>query len=217
MQFRFPTNLTAVEYVRMKAWKDFVVCRCLIHPDRDCGFSYHGTYDRVTPKGTKIARFLCHTEKKTFSMLPDCFSSRLTGTLIEIETVVLMVEKAEVRDAGRGKPSTMENVMLSSLDLASAADELDVSQNLYDLALDFRWLKRRVDYVCKILSNVINLFPEKFKNHRPSLTSFRSVLGDGPILVRLRCEAESKIHEIPLPVGLNPRFPRPQNMVWEPP
>ncbi len=85
MQFRLSTELTAEEYVQTEAWKHVRVVRCLIHPDSDCRFSVHGTYQTEIPEGTKIVRVLCHTEQFTFSLLPDCFSSRLSGTLAEIE------------------------------------------------------------------------------------------------------------------------------------
>lgn len=216
MQFRFPTKLTAEEYVQAEAWKMISISSCPIHPDSDCAFSRHGTYVRVIPDGTKIVRFLCHTEKVTFSLLPDCFSSRLPGTLVDLEAVVLMVETA-LCDAGCETPQAMEDIMFSEIDPAAAAGISGVDQHLFDQATDFRWLKRRVEYVLIALSVIAGLFPETFGNCRPTLTGFRSVLGGGPALVRLRGFAEPKIHEIPFPVGLNPRFSRPQGIALKPP
>ncbi len=216
MQFRFSTELTAEEYVRTEAWKHVRVVRCLIHPDSYCRFSRHGTYPREIPKGTKIVRILCHTEQITFSLLPDCFSSRLPGTLADIEKVVLMVETF-ARDSECELTPEAAGKILSSPDLATLAEKSGVDGRLFDRAVDFRWMKRRMEYVLAILSVVACLFPEKFKNCRPSLISLRSVLGGGPVLVRLRELAESRSHEIPFPVGLNPRFSRPQDMVRRPP
>jgi len=197
-------------------WKIISISCCPIHPDSDCAFSHHGTYLRVIPEGTKIVRFFCHTEKITFSLLPDCFSSRLPGTLVDLETVVFMQETALCK-AGCESPSIVENIMLPDTDPAAAAGISGIDQGLFDQATDFRWLKRRVEYVFTALSIVAGLFPETFGNCLPTLTAFRSVFGGGPVLVRLRGFAEAKIHEIPFPVGLNPRFSGPQDMALKPP
>ena len=150
MQFRFSTELTAEEYVRREAWNDIEICHCLIHPGQDCRVSRHGTYPRVFPPGTKIVRFLCHTEEITFSLLPGCFSSRLPGTLVDLETAVFMVEAASEREASQAPMDG--DISLASLDIASAADELDVDRELFDSAADLGWLKRRVDYVRYVAS-----------------------------------------------------------------
>ena len=90
MQIRYPTKLSAEEYVRTEAWKFVVVVRCPIHPDSDCRITRHGTYSRKIPEGAKVLRIFCHTGNVTFSLLPDCFSSRLPGTLADVENVVVM-------------------------------------------------------------------------------------------------------------------------------
>ena len=208
--------MTTEEYVRTEAWKFIVVVRCPIHPDSDCRITRHGTYPRVIPEGTNIVRILCHTEHIAFSLLPDCFSSRLPGTLGDIEKVVLMVETI-ARNSGCDMSPDAADKILSSPDLATVAEEAGVGQRLFDLASDCGWLKRRIEYVITVLSAVAGLFPETFGNCRPTLASFRSVLGGGPVLVRLRAIAEPRIHEIPAPVGLNPRFSRPQVMARRPP
>jgi hypothetical protein len=55
---------------------------------RAIGQARHGTYSRKFPIGIKIARWYCRKGCITISKLPDCLSSRLPGTLIEVETVV---------------------------------------------------------------------------------------------------------------------------------
>ncbi len=220
MQIRCPTNHTAEEYVRNESWKYIRISRCPIHTDHDCRLLFHGVYIRAIPNGTKIPRFLCPTENITISLLPDCFSSRLSGPLVDIEIAVSMVEEAIIQDqiaSGSGEVSLNTDIPLSSLDLGSAAQKMNVEQRIFDLAADFRWLKRRLDYVLEVLTIMILLFPAQFKNCLPSITSFRSVLGDDPILAQLREIAESELHKIPKPVGLNPRFPPPQDTVWRPP
>ena len=80
MQLRYATDLSAEEYVRQKAWKDAKLENCPIHPKEKCGFTKNGTYKRKFPDGTKIARWYCPDGHQTFSLLPDCLSSRLSGS-----------------------------------------------------------------------------------------------------------------------------------------
>lgn len=214
MQFRFAIDLTAEEYVRKEAWKDIIISKCPIHPGRGCKVSSHGTYDRVEPVGSKIPRFFCHSETRTCSLLGDCFSSRLPGTLIDVETVVSMVEEAIARDTAQSVQRPLdEKISFASLDIATVAGELNVEQRLFDLAIDFRWLNRRVEYVRNNLTAMVALFPQRFKDCLPSLSSFRRVLEQEPVLIQLRTIAEEKLHQTPRPLGLNP----PQKMAWKPP
>lgn len=216
MQFRYPTNLTAEEYVRAEAWKFIMIDWCLIHPDSDCRIARHGTYPRKIPEGAKFHRILCLSENITFSLLPDCFASRLPGTLADIEKVVLMFE-THAGNSGCGLTPETAGKILSSPDPDTLAEKFGIDEKLFDRAADFRWLKRRVEYVIAVLSAAVGMFPETFGNCRPTLTAFRTVLGRGPVLMRLRTLAESRIHEIPAPVGLNPRFSGPQGPDCRPP
>jgi len=215
VQVRYPTKLSAEEYVRTEAWKFGVVVKCPIHPESHCRVTRHGTYPRKIPEGTKIVRVFRHTGQITFSLLPDCFSSRLPGALADVEKVVLMVE-THARDSGCELSAETAGKMLSSPDLAALAEKSGVDGKLFDRAVDIRWLKRRVEHVIAVLSAVAGMLPETFGNRGPTLAAFRSVL-NGPVLVRLRAIAEPRIHEIPRPVGLIPRFSGPQDMARRPP
>ena len=216
MQVRYPTKLSAEEYVRTEAWKFSVALRCPIHPESHCRVTRHGTYPRKIPEGTKIPRIPCRTGHITFSLLPDCFSSRLPGTLADIEKVVLMAE-THARDSGCELSPETAGKMLSSPDLVVLAEKSGIDGKLFDRAADFRWLRRRVEHVIGILTAVAGMFPETFGNCPPTLAAFRLVCGGGPVLVRLRAVAESRIHEIPAPLGLNPGFSGPQDLVCKPP
>jgi len=99
MQIRFATDLSPDEYVRQRAWEDARLDHCPLHSKGGCGFARHGTYTRQTPKGTKIARWYCPDGHSTFSLLPDCLSSRLPGSLIEVETAINEVENAPSQEA----------------------------------------------------------------------------------------------------------------------
>ena len=164
--------------------------------------------------GPKSPDFFCHSETITGSLLADCFSSRLPGTLIDVETVVSMVEEAIARDTPQSVQRPLdEKISFASLDIATVAGELNVEQRLFDLAIDFRWLKRRVEYVRNNLTAMVALFPERFKDGVPSLSSFRRVLEQEPVLIQLRAIANAKLHQTPRPLGLNP----PQEMACKPP
>ncbi len=126
-----------------------------------------------------------------------------------------MVETA-ARDSDFDEPPAMANENLASLDLATAAEKNNVDGKLFDRSTELR-LKRRVEYALAILSSVAGWFPEAFGNCPPTLAAFRSVLGGGPVLIRLRRLAEPRIREIPFPVGLNPRSPKPQDLECKPP
>jgi hypothetical protein len=88
VQLRFECSLTGGEYVNQRAWREASLPRCPLHPKGGCGFARHGTYKRISPPGTLIARWYCPQGHRTFSLLPDCLAARLTGTLAEVESVV---------------------------------------------------------------------------------------------------------------------------------
>ena len=83
MQLRFAIELTSTEYVSEQGWQKASLSHCPVHPEGGCGFCRHGTYRRVEPPGTQIARWDCPLGQQTFSLLPDCFAARLSGTLEE--------------------------------------------------------------------------------------------------------------------------------------
>jgi hypothetical protein len=99
VQLRYACELTGEEYVSQGAWRKASLPRCPLHPKGGCGFARHGTYARVTPPGTQIARWYCPAGHRTFSLLPDCLAARLSGTLAEVEAVVRAVEQAPSLEA----------------------------------------------------------------------------------------------------------------------
>jgi len=62
-------------------------------PKGDAAFRY-GTYPRVRPPGTLIARWYCPLARRTVSALPDCLASNYSGALVELEAIVLAVAQA---------------------------------------------------------------------------------------------------------------------------
>ena len=94
VQLRYACEHTGAEYVRQRAWLNASLPRCPLHPQGGCGFARHGTYERRSPPGTRIARWYCPAGHRTFSLLPDWLAARLPGTLAEVEAAVVAVEQA---------------------------------------------------------------------------------------------------------------------------
>ncbi len=185
MQLRFKTDLSADEYVRRKAWRFAKLEKCPLHPDGECGFSRHGRYPRTKPKGAKISRWYCELGRMTFSLLPDCLSSRLPGTLIEVEIVVVKVEEAPSQEA------------------ATEGFRIEIT-----LPCLLRWMRRRVSYVQMALTMLIDLIPDHFSGRLPTISSFRGALGVEYVLPELRNLASDYLSILPPPVGFGPRSER---------
>jgi hypothetical protein len=182
MQIRYATNLSAEQYVRQKAWHAATLKRCPLHPQGGCSFSKHGTYRRKFPHGAKIARWYCADGHMSFSLLPDCLASRLSGSLIEVEDVLTEVENSPGQEA--------------------AADKIRI-----DILLPgaLRWMRRRIFLVNATLSMLIELFPGLFAGCKPSILSFRSVLDVEYVLPELRILADPYLYILPPPLGFGPR------------
>jgi len=147
VQLRFDCSLTGEGYVRQEAWRDASLPRCPLHPNGGCGFARHGTYKRVSPPGTRIARWYCPAGHRTFSLLPDCLAARLSGTLAEVEAVVRAAEQA------------------AGLEAACQGLRLDI-----ELPGALRWIRRRVQGVHAALHLLKGLRPDLLANCRPTLT-----------------------------------------------
>ena len=178
MQIRFATDLSADEYVRQRAWERARLDNCPLHSKGGCGFAGHGTYPRQTPKGTRIARWYCPDGHSTFSLLPDCLSARLPGSLIEVETAINEAENAQSQEAA-----------------------------VHDLRLDIgltgvlRWIRRRVFLVRTTLTLLIELLPVLPQDCRPCISAFKSALGVEYVLPALRMHAEPYLYIFPPPIG----------------
>jgi hypothetical protein len=185
MQLRFECPLTGAEYVSQQAWLDTSLPRCPLHPAGGCGFARHGTYARVAPPGTRVARWYCPAGHCTFSLLPDCLSARLSGTLDVLEGLVRAAEQAP------------------SLEALCAEQRLDI-----ELPGALRWIRRRVQDVHSALHRIKGLLGEPFALVEPTLTAFAAHLGVRAVLVALRGIAEAWLGELPKPLGFAPRRSR---------
>ena len=182
MQLRFECSLTGAEYVSQEAWRDASLPRCPLHPNGGCGFARHGTYERVSPPGPLITRWYCPAGHRTFSLLPDCLTARLSGTLAEVETVVRAVEQA------------------TSLEAACGGLRLDI-----ELPGALRWGRRRVHAVHASLKLLRGLLPEVLATCMPTLAAFSERLGLAEVLRGLRQIAAVFLHRLPSPLGFVPR------------
>ena len=183
MQLPYQTGLTDEEYVSRQAWREATLERCPLHPRGGCGFARHTAYVRVRPRGARIARWYCRAGHCTFSLLPECFAARLSGTLAEVEAVVATLEQAKSQEA--------------------AADVLR-PEILLPGAL--RWLRRRVQRVHAALVILRGAFPELFLECPATVSAFRSRLGISPVLPLLRVLPAASLHELPAPLGFRARL-----------
>ena len=115
-------------------------------------------------------------------MLPDCLSSRLPGTLIEVETVINQIEAAPSQEAAA-------NIMRPDISLPGV----------------LRWMRRRLFLIRSSLILLIELLPSLSNNAQATLASLRSVLGVEIVLPHLRELAGSYLNTLPPPLGFGPR------------
>jgi len=182
VQLRYQSGHTSEAYVTQQAWLSASLSCCPLHLKGGCGFTRHGSYARVDPLGTRVARWYCAQGHCTFSLLPDHLAARFPGTLTDIETVVAAVERA---------PSVEE--------AANALRPDDVS-----LATALRWVRRRVRLVHTVLTVVVSLFPDLCLGCSPTVQSLRTRLGCEPVLIELRHLACVHLQALPRPLGFRP-------------
>lgn len=181
MQLRYACALTGAQDVTQQAWEQASLPRCPLHPKGGCGLARHGTYRRVSPPGTRVARWYCRRGHRTFSLLPDCLAARLSGTLSEVEAVVRAVEQAP------------------SLEAACRDLRPDI-----ELPGVLRWARRRMQAVREALHALKGLLPEQFPC-APTLLAFAACLGVAEVLLALRPIGEPFLQHLSSPLGFRPR------------
>ena len=195
MQLRLATALSSDEYVSERGWENATLDRCPVHPGGGCDFARHTPYERMTPPGTRVARWYCPQAHQTFSLLPDCLSSRLPGSLARVDNVVREAE------AGRVEGLSWEEVA------RRLRPDIEVQGAL-------RWLRRRLALLYASASALIGLMPDRLAGCAPTLTSIAARLDVSCVLVALREIAASWLRRLPPPLGFGPRpaqrWPRPK-------
>ncbi len=116
----------------------------------------------------------------TFSLLPDCLSSRLGGSLDEAERAVVASE---------------------SLGVEAAAQALRVEE--LELPGALRWLRRRRRGVRAAVLALLTAMPGRLGTVA-EVRAIRAVLGSERALVALREIGADHLHALPPPLGLRP-------------
>jgi len=182
VQLRFAIDIPVEQYIEEEAWKDAKLDQCPLHPEGGCKFGKHGTYSRKFPDGAKIARWYCPDGRTTFGLLPDCLSSRLSGTLIEVEMVINQIEAAPSQEA--------------------AAENIRPDIGLPGI---LRWMRHRLFLIRASLILLTDLLPLLSNYDQATLSSLRSALGVEFVLPHLRELAASHLDILPPPLGFGPR------------
>ena len=183
VQLRFEKGLTGEQYVNARAWRTARLGRCPNHPLGGCSLARHGTYERKTPRGARVAHWYCPESHTSFSLLPDCLAARLPGTLRALEMVVTVAERAA--------------------SLADAANE--IRRDAVHLPGAMRWMQRRVRLVHNALSAVIGLIPDRLAPCIPEMVPMRERVGSESALRELRSLAAPQLRLLPAPVGFHPQ------------
>jgi len=166
----------------LQLWRSASLLRCPLHPKGRCGFARHGTYARVAPPGTRIARWYCPQGHCTFSLLPDHLAARFPGTLAQIEDVVAVVEASPSLEAA-----------------ANALRTDDVT-----LATVLRWIRRRTRLVRITLIAVVSLLPDLCLGTAPTIHAFRLLFAGESVLMVLREVTASHLAGLSRPLGFRP-------------
>ena len=182
VQLRYETGLTGERYVTAGAWRRARLERCPNHPRGGCSLARHGTYERKTPPGTRVARWYCPESHTTFSLLPDCLAARLPGTLDALEAVVVAAEGAR--------------------SLEAAANEL--RRDAVELPGAMRWVRRRVRLVHNVLARVIGLIPDRLAGCAATTGAVRERLKSDSALMKLRGLVAGQLRMLPAPLGFQP-------------
>ena len=99
MQIPLRTSSSVDAYIRNREWRDVRLPACPMHPSGGCSFARHGSYERSSPSGLRIARWYCPEGQRTFSLIPDFLASRLPGLLHSIEESIVTACAAKSREA----------------------------------------------------------------------------------------------------------------------
>jgi len=131
----------------------------------------------------RIARYYCPQSHTTYSLLPDCLSSRFSGDLVAIEEVVARVEQSSGIEAA-----------------AALLRPIEIS-----LPCAVRWVRRRLVPVRAALLAMFTLLPDLFAGCVPSVGEARRILRTPSALPVLRELCAGHLAALPPPLGFGPR------------
>lgn len=177
----------ADRYVADRAWERAVLGECPFHPQGACGLRKLGTYRRVEPEGTRVARYWCPRAGASISVLPAFLAARMRGTLDAIEAAVLAVEQTGSIAAA------VEQVYPA--DAARAIGAVCARRSIC----------RRLAAVQAALLAVVTLLPGRLTGITPTITALRDALGAPRVLVSVRGMIEPHLSALPAPLGFRNR------------
>lgn len=131
----------------------------------------------------RIARYYCPESHETYSLLPDCLSSRLSGDLVDVEEAVAQVEQSSGIEAA-----------------AALLRPIEIT-----LPCAVRWVRRRLAPVRAALLAIFTLMPHIFAGYVPTVYEARRILCATSALVTLREIAADRLAVLPPPLGFGPR------------
>jgi hypothetical protein len=187
MQYPWQSPVADERYVAERAWERAVLDTCPFHPEGGCGLQKLGTYRRVAPAGTRVARWWCPSARRSVSLLPSFLAARWSGTLDEVEAVVAAVEQA--------------GSIAAAVDIVHPAD----AEAALGLEGAKRSIGRRVRAVRAALVAIITLLPERLVGVPATLSHLRAALSTDRVLVALRAQAGRHLASLPTPLGFRTR------------
>ena len=134
-----------------------------------------------------MARFWCPVARVSISLLPGFLAARLSGTLDEVEAVVLAAEQA--------------GGVAAAVEIVHPAD----ARRAIGPVCAARSIRRRLRAVHAALRAVVTLLPELLAGVAPTVTALRHVLGTDRVLVAVRGLAARHVASLPTPLGLRTR------------
>ena len=134
-----------------------------------------------------MARFWCPLARVSISLLPTFLAARMSGSLDEVEAVVLAVEQA--------------GGVAAAVDVVHPAD----AQRAIGAVCASRSIRRRLQSVRAALLAVVSLFAERLAGVAPTITALRLALGTDHVLVAVRGLAARHLGALPSPLGLRTR------------
>ena len=128
-----------------------------------------------------VPRFYCRKGRRTFSLLPEFLAARMTGTLEQVEAVVVAAHAGPTQEATATK-------LRPDIEPAGA----------------LRWMRRRTQPIAVACLAVATLYPKEF-SPPATLANMRRQKGAMALLQSMRKLAEPQLQSLPAPFGFRRR------------
>ncbi len=128
-----------------------------------------------------VPRYYCRKGRATFSLLPEFLAAQMTGTLAEVEAVVMAAQAGPTQEAAATKLRP------------------DIEQ-----AGSLRWMRRRTQPIAFACLAVATMYPKEF-TPPATLTNMRRQKESTALLQCMRKLAEAQLQSLPAPLGFRRR------------